>query len=135
MVFPRLDELTDNVKTLQPKPEDVDQKVYDLLIKTAIDKIVNDVVVFLNRTVTDLPEELDTAILLQLSGWFTDADVFMDKQERHEGTVTGTTEGDTQVSYSSPKNALLSLSHVSFIDDSFKGLLTPYRRIRGWRYE
>lgn len=135
MVFPRLDELTANIKTLQPKPDFVEQAVYDLLIKTAIKKIINDVVVFTNVPAEELPEELDTQMLIKLSGWFTDAGVFMPADDRHKGVVTGITEGDTQITYGSPQNALQTLGSVSFIDNDFKALLSRYRRIRGWKYE
>ena len=135
MVFPRLDELTNNVKTLQPKPDSVNQAVYDLLIKTAVDKIINDVVAFTNVPAEELPKEVDTPMLLKLSGWFTDAGVFMSAEDRHQGAVTGITEGDTQITYGSPQNALSTLGSVSFIDSDFKVILMRYRRIRGWSYE
>lgn len=135
MAFPRLDELKNNIKKLQPKPDGVEQAVYDLLIKTAIDKIINDVVVFTNVAAEKLPPELDTTILLKLSGWFTDAGVFMSAEERHAGAVTSVKEGDTQVNYGNPQNALQTLGSVSFIDNDFKALLSRYRRIRGWTHE
>lgn len=135
MVFPRLDELTANIKKLQPKPDSVEQAVYDLLMKTAIDKIINDVVVFTNVSAEKLPPELDTTILLKLSGWFTDAGVFMTTNDRHAGAVTSVKEGDTQINYGNPQNALQTLGSVSFIDNDFKELLSRYRRVRGWKYE
>lgn len=135
MAFPRLDELTNNIKKLQPKTDSVDQVVYDLLINTAIDKIINDVVAFTNLPAAELPLELDTTILLKLSGWFTDAGVFMTANDRHTGAVTSVKEGDTQINYGNPQNALQSLGSVSFIDNDFKSFLSRYRRIRGWKYE
>lgn len=135
MVFPRLDDMITSLNVLQPKPDQVDKKLYDLLIKTAINKIISDVVAFTHVPANELPDELDTAILLKLSGWITDAGLFMAPEKRHSGAVTGVTEGDTSVSYGNPQTVIKDLSNISFVDDDFKVILINYRRIRGWTYE
>jgi len=135
MAYPRLNELIKNLKILQPKPVSVAQDMYDLILKTAVSRIIDEVVAFTNMPSEELPEEFDTTLLLKLTGWFSEAGVFMTDDERRAGAVTSIKEGDTQINYGSPQQALQSLSNVSFVDDDFKILLIRYRRIRGWDYD
>lgn len=135
MAYPRLNELIKNLKILQPKPVSVAQDMYDLILKTAVSRIINQVVAFTNMPSDELPEEFDTPVLLKLADWFSEAGVFMTDDERRAGAVTSIKEGDTQINYGNPQQALQSLGSVSFIDDDFRALLMRYRRIRGWGYD
>lgn len=131
MAFPRLATLTNNLKTLQPRPESVEQGIYDMLISMATDKIINDVSAFTNTPVDELPPSLDSAMLIKLSGWFTDTGVFLSDKERQTGRVTGITEGDTSISYGSPQATISALGGTSFVDGDFRIQLMRYRRLRG----
>lgn len=135
MVYPRLNELIGNLKILQPKPSSVTQDMYDLILKTAIGRIIDEVVAFTNTPSEELPKEFDTTLLLKLTSWFSETGVYMTDYERRSGAVTSIKEGDTQINYGSPQQVLQSLGNVSFIDDDFKVLLIRYRRIRGWDYD
>lgn len=135
MAYPRLNELIKNLKILQPKPVSVAQDMYDLILKTAVSRIINQVVAFTNMPSDELPEEFDTPVLLKLADWFSEAGVFMTDDERRAGAVTSIKEGDIQINYGNPQQALQSLGSVSFIDADFRALLMRYRRIRGWDYD
>ncbi|WP_424571936.1 hypothetical protein ACOV5J_03040 [Weissella soli] len=130
MVFPRMDSLTANLEQLQPRPESVSEGVYALLVSLSLQKIVNDVSAFTNTPVEELPESLDSAMLMKVSTWFTDAGVLMTSQERHESAVSSLTEGDTTVSFGSPQTAVSALNGVSFVDDEFKVQLMRHRKLR-----
>lgn len=132
MAFPRLEELKNNLKTLQPKPDEVSDGIYDMLLATAVNQIISEVVAFTNVPAEELPEDIDSSLLMKLSGWFTDAGVFMSADDRHSGAVTSIKEGDTQVNYGSPQQALQSLGKAVFVDETLRPVLMRYRRIRGW---
>lgn len=132
MAFPRLEELKNNLKTLQPKPDEVPDGIYDMLLNTAVKQIISEVVAFTNVPAEELPEDIDSSLLMKLSGWFTDAGVFMSADDRHSGAVTSIKEGDTQVNYGSPQQALQSLGRAVFVDETLRPVLMRYRRIRGW---
>lgn len=132
MAFPRLEELKNNLKTLQPKPDEVSDGIYDMLLATAVNQIISEVVAFTNVPAEELPKDIDASLLMKLSGWFTDASVFMSADDRHSGAVTSIKEGDTQVNYGSPQQALQSLGKAVFVDETLRPVLMRYRRIRGW---
>lgn len=132
MAFPRLDKLKGDLKMLQPKPDEVSDGIYDMLLTTAVNQIISEVVVFTNVPAEELPEDIDASLLMKLSGWFTDAGVFMSADDRHSGAVTSIKEGDTQVNYGSPQQALQSLGKAVFVDETLRPVLMRYRRIRGW---
>ncbi|MGN1294313.1 hypothetical protein, partial [Weissella soli] len=127
MVFPRMDSLTANLEQLQPRPESVSEGVYALLVSLSLQKIVSDVSAFTNTPVEELPESLDSAMLMKVSAWFTDAGVLMTSQERHESGVKGITEGGTTVNFGSPQTAVSALNGVSFVDDEVKVQRMLYR--------
>ena len=135
MTFPRLTALTDNMKTLQPMPEGMKKELYDLIMLQAIDKLLNDIAAFINAPVEEIPQALDSSMLLKLAAWFNDSGIFIPNADRLAGSVKTINEGDASVTFNSPMWAMSKLSEFSVIDDDFIRTLVKYRRLAGWDNE
>ncbi|MDT2885562.1 hypothetical protein P7H77_14755, partial [Lactococcus lactis] len=71
--------------------KDMEQSTYDLLIDLTTDKMIEEVAAFINAPVEEIPKGLDSAMLMRLSGWFTDSGVLVSSNDRLTGSVKSVT--------------------------------------------
>lgn len=135
MTFPRLDELTSKLKTLQPCPDGTEEAIYKLLIELSVDKLLEEVAAFINAPIEEIPKALDSVMLMRLVGWFVDSGALVPAADRAQGVVKSVTEGDASVSWQSPTWATAKLSETVLINEDFAKLLVKYRRLAGWSTE
>jgi hypothetical protein len=130
MTYPRLDTLRSNLKTLNPMHPGYEEGVYNLLIAMVADKVINDAAAFMNRDVEEIPEALDSTILLKAASWLSDSGVLKTVDEQSAGgPVSSIAEGDTTVSFAVTADPITALNGANFLDDDFKRTLRRYRKV------
>lgn len=130
MAYPRLATLTSNLKTLNPIHPGYEEGVYNLLLNMVADKVIYDAAAYMNRMAEDIPEALDSTILLKASSWLSDSGVLKTVDEQSAGgPVSSISEGDTSVSFAVTADPISALSGANFLDDGFKHTLRRYRKV------
>jgi hypothetical protein len=125
---PRYDEILEKLKALSPKQEGQSEEEYQLIIDFTLNKVFDDVSVYVHIPVDVLPEQIDNTIIsLCLTAIAENG--LLSVINGDGGDVTNVSEGDTSVTFMNPLTAYTTLNSGTTITSNSLVVLNSFRTV------